>query len=69
MKRLFNKFQQLSTAAKTEKKGTGLGLVIVKGIVEAHGGSINVVSAEGKGTTFYFSLPLTEEKVPQIVKV
>ena len=56
--KLFNKFQQLSTAAKTEKKGTGLGLVIVKGIIEAHGGRIRVISEEGKGTTFYITLPI-----------
>lgn len=56
--KLFNKFQQLSTAAKSAKKGTGLGLVIVKGVVEAHGGQVGVVSEEGKGTTFYFTLPV-----------
>ena len=67
--KLFNKFQQLSTAAKSEKKGTGLGLVVAKGVVEAHGGKIGVISEEGKGTTFYFSLPLTEIKTPQAVKV
>ncbi len=58
--KLFNKFQQLSTASKSEKKGTGLGLVVVKGVVEAHGGQVGVVSAEGRGTTFYFTLPLSE---------
>ena len=57
--KLFNKFTQLETTAVSEKKGTGLGLVISKGIVEAHGGQINVVSQEGKGTTFYFTLPIT----------
>jgi len=56
--KLFNKFQQLSTAAKSEKKGTGLGLVIVKGVAEAHGGQVGVFSEEGKGTTFYFTLPV-----------
>lgn len=56
--KLFNKFQQLSTATRSEKKGTGLGLVIVKGIVEAHGGNFGVFSEEGKGSTFYFALPL-----------
>ena len=58
MGRLFNKFQQLSTAMKSEKKGTGLGLVIVKGVVEAHGGQVGVFSEEGKGTTFYFTIPV-----------
>lgn len=56
--KLFNKFQQLSSAARSEKKGSGLGLVIVKGIVEAHGGQVGIFSEEGKGTTFYFFLPL-----------
>lgn len=56
--KLFNKFQQLSTASRSEKKGTGLGLVIVKGVVEAHGGQVGVSSEEGNGTTFYFTLPL-----------
>ena len=60
--KLFNKFQQLSTATRSEKKGTGLGLVIVKGIVEAHGGQVGVYSEEGSGTTFYFTLPLQEVK-------
>ena len=59
--KLFNKFQQLSTARKSEKKGTGLGLVIIKGVVEAHGGSTGVFSEEGKGSTFYFTLPLVFE--------
>lgn len=55
--KLFSKFQQLSTSVRSEKKGTGLGLVIAKGIVEAHGGVIGCSAEEGKGTTFYFNLP------------
>jgi len=56
---LFNKFKQLrSTVVEDEKKGSGLGLVISKGIVEAHGGIICVASKENFGTTFYFSLPM-----------
>jgi len=56
--KLFNKFTQLEQAAASEKKGTGLGLVISKGIVEAHGGKIALCSMAGQGTTFYFTLPL-----------
>ena len=55
---LFNKFKQFKTAALTpNKKGTGLGLVISKGIIEAHGGVIGAASEEGVGSTFYFNLP------------
>ena len=39
-------------------KGTGLGLVIVKGIIEEHKGEIGVVSKLGYGSTFFFTLPL-----------
>lgn len=56
---LFNKFRQFKTAAlMSDKKGTGLGLVIAKGIVEAHGGVVGVASEEGQGSTFYFTLPI-----------
>jgi signal transduction histidine kinase len=56
---LFNKFRQFKTAALTaDKKGTGLGLVIAKGIVEAHGGVVGADSDEGRGSTFYFTLPI-----------
>lgn len=54
-KRLFHRFVRLST--NTSVKGAGLGLFIVKSIVSAHGGSIDVVSAMGKGTTFEAFFP------------
>jgi PAS domain S-box-containing protein len=56
---LFNKFKQLEAGARSkEKKGTGLGLVIAKGIVEAHGGILGVASEVGAGSTFYFTIKL-----------
>lgn len=59
MQKLFNKFTQfVSNVRDSEHKGTGLGLVIARGIVEAHGGVIGVGSAPGKGSTFYFTIPL-----------
>jgi len=58
MGNLFNKFTQLEQSVSSEKKGTGLGLVISKGIVEAHNGKVSVFSEAGKGSTFYFSLPI-----------
>jgi PAS domain S-box-containing protein len=55
---LFNKFKQFKTAARSNEKGTGLGLVIAKGIVEGHGGIMGVESKRGIGTTFYFTIPM-----------
>lgn len=57
-KDLFQKYFQIRTTPhELSKKGTGLGLYIIKGIVEAHGGSVGVISGAGKGTTIYFNLP------------
>lgn len=57
--RLFSKFVDLKKP-KWIQKGTGLGLYITKGIVEAHGGQIGVESDEGRGATFTFTLPIAE---------
>jgi PAS domain S-box-containing protein len=50
-------FEPYWSARQHAKKGTGLGLFITKGIIDAHGGGIRVESVVQQGTTFYFSLP------------
>ena len=57
-KRVFSKFFRGSNITKTETEGIGLGLFIIKNIIEAHGGKIWFKSKENKGTTFYFTLPI-----------
>jgi PAS domain S-box-containing protein len=56
--RLFEKFYRLRKKDQEGTKGSGLGLAIVKSIVERHGGRVWLHSQEGKGSSFYFSLPL-----------
>lgn len=53
---IFNRFYRAPNAIKEQTDGSGLGLFIVKGIVEKHGGTIWFDSEEGKGTTFYFTV-------------
>ena len=55
--KLFRKFSQIDGGSTRRVGGTGLGLVICKGIVEQHGGTIGVASVPGGGSTFYFLLP------------
>ena len=56
--RLFTKFFQAKSAGKISVKGTGIGLALVKGIVEGHGGSVEVESVPGEGSTFAIHLPV-----------
>ena len=58
--KIFKKFYQVDTTSTREKGGSGLGLSICKGIVEAHGGRIWMQSELSKGTTFSFTIPRTD---------
>ncbi len=59
--RLFTKFGRIFNPLSIQAGGTGLGLYIVKNLVESHSGHIWVTSQEGKGSKFHFSLPIAKQ--------
>ena len=61
LKLIFDRFYKTDLSRGKDKKGTGLGLAITKEIIHSHGENINVVSTEGVGTEFIFTLPLVED--------
>lgn len=62
LKLIWERFYKSDLSRGRDKKGTGLGLSITKEIIHAHGEHINVISTEGVGTEFIFSLPVAEDE-------
>lgn len=60
LNKIWERFYKTDLSRGKDKKGTGLGLAIVKEIIQAHNENINVISTEGIGTEFIFSLPLQQ---------
>jgi signal transduction histidine kinase len=60
--KIFEEFHQVDSSSTRKKGGTGLGLSIAKRIVQMHGGRIWVESSPGKGSTFWFTLPVRVER-------
>lgn len=63
IEQVFVPFRKTSVKSTAGEKSTGLGLTIAKKVIEAHGGNIGVKSEVGKGSTFYFTLPLVLQSV------
>ena len=57
IKKIWERFYKSDLSRGKDKKGTGLGLAIVREIIQSHGENIDVVSTEGVGSEFIFSLP------------
>ena len=62
MERLFTKFFRADNAVRLQTAGSGLGLYITKNIIERHGGKIWAESEKGKGSKFFFTLPIQPKK-------
>lgn len=66
--RIFERFYQVDSTM-AEQKGTGIGLALSKGIVEAHQGAVSVRSKEGQGSTFIVELPLDDNHITDSQKI
>eukprot|EP00456_Euglypha_rotunda_P059200 TRINITY_DN493_c0_g3_i1.p1 TRINITY_DN493_c0_g3~~TRINITY_DN493_c0_g3_i1.p1 ORF type:complete len:1178 (-),score=284.29 TRINITY_DN493_c0_g3_i1:6361-9894(-) len=61
---IFDMFSQVDRSFERSKGGLGIGLALVKGLVEMHGGTVGVQSVEGNGTTFTVRLPISDPVAP-----
>ena len=68
LRHVFDRYWQ-AKSRRRGRQGIGLGLVIVKGIVEAHGGAVSVESEQGKGSRFSFSVPVWSEQYSEVDEV
>lgn len=66
LKHIYEPFAQEGNDARSKFQGTGMGMSIVKSLVDAMGGTIEVTSELGTGSTFYVRIPLAIDKCPQI---
>ncbi|MCR5501770.1 MAG: GHKL domain-containing protein [Lachnospiraceae bacterium] len=64
LNQIFDRFYKSDLSRGKDKKGTGLGLAITREIIRAHGENINVISTEGIGSEFIFSLPVADVNDP-----
>jgi len=61
IERIFNRFTQVDSSATRTQGGTGLGLAIARELVELHGGTMRVQSKLGKGSSFIFTMPISQQ--------
>lgn len=70
LKKIFIPFERVNSSKISKIEGTGLGMSIVKNLVDRMGGKINIESAEGSGSTFYIEIPMAiacqDEKEPEL---